>query len=61
MKPRIYAAPAVKGLIIKTKIMNIKFWMEQKILLNPYNAEIFVYKPWTPKGFNHFEIIINFS
>ena len=27
--------------------------------LNPYNAEIFVYKPWRPKGLFQFEIIIN--
>ena len=26
---------------------------------NPYNAEIFVYKPWRSKGFFQFEIIIN--
>ena len=28
-------------------------------LINPYNAEIFLYKPWRPKGFFQFEIIIN--
>ena len=27
--------------------------------LSPYNAEIFVYKPWKQKGFFQFEIIIN--
>ena len=26
---------------------------------NPYNAEIFLYKSWKPKGFFQFEIIID--
>ena len=26
---------------------------------NPLSAEYFVYKPWKPKGFIQFEIIIN--
>ena len=26
---------------------------------NPYNAEIFVYKPWRPKGFLQLEVNIN--
>ena len=26
---------------------------------NPYNTEIFLYKPWSPKGFSQFEISIN--
>ena len=26
---------------------------------NPYSAELFVYKPWRPKGFFQFENIIN--
>ena len=26
---------------------------------NPYNAKICLYHPWRPKGFDHFEIIIN--
>ena len=30
------------------------------ILVNPYNADIFVYKPWQPKFFFQFEIILNF-
>ena len=29
-------------------------------LINPYNAELFLkFKPWRPKGFFQFEIIIN--
>ena len=28
-------------------------------LSNPYSAEIFLCKPWRPKGFFQFEIIIN--
>ena len=31
------------------------------LFLKPYNAEIFLYKPWRPKGYFHFEIIINAS
>ena len=27
--------------------------------INPYNAEIFLYKPRRPEGFSQFEIIIN--
>ena len=27
--------------------------------INPYNAELFFYKSWSPKGFIQFEIIIN--
>ena len=27
--------------------------------VNPLNAEYFLYKPWRPKGFIQFEIIIN--
>ena len=26
--------------------------------INPYRTEIFLYKPWRPKGFFQFEIII---
>ena len=26
---------------------------------NPYNADLIVFKPWIPKGFFQFEIIIN--
>ena len=29
------------------------------LTLNPHNAEIFVYKPWKPKCFFQFEIIMN--
>ena len=29
------------------------------MVLNSYNAEIFLYKPWRPKGFSQFEVIIN--
>ena len=45
---------------------NGKFWPERvnitfrpERLLDPYNAEIFMYKPWRSKGFSIFEIIIN--
>ena len=27
--------------------------------MNPYNAELFLYKPWRLKGYFQFEIIIN--
>ena len=27
--------------------------------INLYNAQIFLYKSWRPKGFFHFDIIIN--
>ena len=30
-----------------------------QIGFNPYNADIFLYKPWRPKGFVQFQIIIN--
>ena len=26
---------------------------------SPYNAELFLYKPWRPKGYFQFEIVIN--
>ena len=29
------------------------------LAVNPYNAEIFLYKPWRPKDFFQFEIIVN--
>ena len=28
-------------------------------IVNPYDAEMFVYEPWRPKGYFQFEIIIN--
>ena len=30
-----------------------------KLRFNPQSAEYFVYKPWRPRGFIQFEIIIN--
>ena len=33
--------------IVYTAVESIK----PRILTNPYNAEIYVYKPWRPKGF----------
>ena len=50
MKTRIYAAPAVKGLILRS-------CFEQKGCVNPYKSEILVYKPWRPNGFFQLEII----
>ena len=40
-------------------------WTRKTILihciveLNPYKSEIFLYKPWRPKCFFHFKVIIN--
>ena len=31
----------------------------QWVIINPYTAKICLYKPWKPKGFFQFEIIIN--
>ena len=55
MKTRIYAAPAVKGFKIKQSLLHVMCWSTMTCV-NPYNAEIFLYKPWRP-----FEIIINVS
>ena len=37
---------------------NGKFRLEK---VNPYNADIFVYKSWRPKGYFQFVIFINVS
>ena len=29
------------------------------VSINPYSAELILYKSWRPKGFNEFEIIMN--
>ena len=31
----------------------------QPMLVNPYNAELFLFEPWRLKGFFQFEIIMN--
>ena len=34
---------------------------ERTLEINTHNAEIFLYKPWRPKFFFQFEIIVNVS
>ena len=67
VKTPIYSAPAVKGLMSKNKFISLVQWYVISGLniymfiswSNSYNAEIFSYKPWRPKGFFQFKIIIN--